>query len=201
MRGGKKGTQVRFMPSEETFSNIDFERNRLLHRLRELAFLNSGVQIVLRDERDAEPFEEVLEYEGGVAAFVKHLDRTKTAIFPDPVLIAGEREGVTVEAALEWNDSYHENVLCFTNNIPQRDGGTHLAGFRGALTRVVNQYAGNSGIATKAKVVHHRRRCARGPDLRSVGESAGPEILLARPRTSWSPPRCARRWKARSMTR
>jgi DNA gyrase subunit B len=150
--GGKKGTQVRFMPSEETFSDIVFERARLLHRLRELAFLNSGVKIVLRDEREAEPFEEVLEYEGGVAAFVKHLDRTKTPIFPDPVLITGEREGVTVEAALEWNDSYHENVLCFTNNIPQRDGGTHLAGFRGALTRVINQYAGNSGIAAKSKV-------------------------------------------------
>ena len=149
---GKKGTQVRFMPSEETFSDIVFERARLLHRLRELAFLNSGVKIVLRDEREAEPFEEVLEYEGGVAAFVQHLDRTKTPIFPDPVLITGEREGVTVEAALEWNDSYHENVLCFTNNIPQRDGGTHLAGFRGALTRVINQYAGNSGIAAKSKV-------------------------------------------------
>ena len=150
--GGKKGTQVRFMPSEDTFSDIVFERNRLLHRLRELAFLNSGVKIVLRDEREAEPFEEVLEYEGGVAAFVKHLDRTKTPIFPDPVLITGEREGVTVEAALEWNDSYHENVLCFTNNIPQRDGGTHLAGFRGALTRTINLYANSSGIAKKEKV-------------------------------------------------
>jgi len=149
---GKKGTQVRFMPSDQTFSDIVFDRNRLLHRLRELAFLNSGVRIVLRDEREAEPVEEVLEYEGGVAAFVAHLDRTRSALIPDPVLIAGEREGVAVEAALQWNDGYHENVLCFTNNIPQRDGGTHLAGFRGALTRVINKYAASSGAAAKAKV-------------------------------------------------
>ena len=149
---GKKGTQVRFMPSEETFSDIVFDRARLAHRLRELAFLNSGVRIVLRDEREAEPVEDVMEYEGGVAAFVKHLDRTRTALLPEPVLIAGEREGVTVEAALQWNDGYHENVLCFTNNIPQRDGGTHLAGFRGALTRVINTYAASSGAAQKAKV-------------------------------------------------
>ena len=149
---GRKGTQVRFMPSDQTFSDIVFDRARLLHRLRELAFLNSGVRIVLRDEREAEPVEEVLEYEGGVAAFVKHLDRTRTALFPEPILIGGERDGVTVEAALEWNDGYHENVLCFTNNIPQRDGGTHLAGFRGALTRVINTYAASSGAASKAKV-------------------------------------------------
>ncbi len=149
---GKKGTQVRFMPSEETFSDIVFDRARLAHRLRELAFLNSGVRIVLRDEREAEPVEDVMEYEGGVAAFVKHLDRTRTALLPEPVLIAGEREGVAVEAALQWNDGYHENVLCFTNNIPQRDGGTHLAGFRGALTRVINTYAASSGAAQKAKV-------------------------------------------------
>ncbi|MFW6413065.1 MAG: ATP-binding protein, partial [Oceanicaulis sp.] len=111
---GQKGTRVRFMPSEETFSDITFDRHRLQHRLRELAFLNSGVRIVLRDEREAEPVEEVMEYEGGVAAFVKHLDRTRSALFPDPVLISGEREGVSVEAALQWNDGYHESVLCFT---------------------------------------------------------------------------------------
>ncbi|WP_270374091.1 DNA topoisomerase (ATP-hydrolyzing) subunit B [Marinicauda sp. Alg238-R41] len=146
------GTMVRFLPSQQTFSDIVFERTRLQHRLRELAFLNSGVRIVLRDERETEIWEDVLQYEGGVAAFVKHLDRTKSALFTEPVLVTGEREGVTVEAALQWNDSYHENVLCFTNNIPQRDGGTHLAGFRGALTRVINTYAANSGIASKAKV-------------------------------------------------
>ncbi|WP_019960333.1 DNA topoisomerase (ATP-hydrolyzing) subunit B [Woodsholea maritima] len=149
---GQKGTRVRFMPSEETFSDIVFVRERLHHRLRELAFLNSGVRIVLRDEREAEPVEEVMNYEGGVGAFVKHLDRAKTPIFPDPIILSGEREGVSVEAAMQWNDSYHENVLCFTNNIPQRDGGTHLAGFRGALTRLINQYAASSGIAAKSKV-------------------------------------------------
>ena len=151
---GKKltGTEVRFMPSDKTFTNIEFKRDTLIHRLRELAFLNSGVLILFRDERESEPFEERLFYEGGVAAFVEHLDRAKTPIFKPPVLIAGEREGVTVEAALEWNDGYHENVLCFTNNIPQRDGGTHLAGFRGALTRVINTYAASSGLAAKSKV-------------------------------------------------
>ena len=146
------GTEVRFMPSDKIFSDIEFRRETLIHRLRELAFLNSGVLIVFRDERGGEAFEEKLFYEGGVAAFVEHLDRTKHALFKPPVLIGGEREGVTVEAALEWNDGYHENVLCFTNNIPQRDGGTHLAGFRGALTRVINNYAGTSGLAAKSKV-------------------------------------------------
>ena len=149
---GKSGTRVRFLPSDQTFTMTDFNRETLQHRLRELAFLNSGVKIILRDERDAEPFEDTMVYEGGVAAFVSHLDRAKTPLFTPPVLIQGEREGVTVEAALEWNDSYHENVLCFTNNIPQRDGGTHLAGFRAALTRVINAYAGSSGLAAKAKV-------------------------------------------------
>ncbi|WP_421784752.1 DNA topoisomerase (ATP-hydrolyzing) subunit B [Hyphobacterium sp.] len=146
------GTEVRFMPSDTIFSDIEFKRDTLIHRLRELAFLNSGVVIVFRDERGSEAFEERMVYEGGVAAFVEHLDRAKHAIFKPPVLITGEREGVTVEAALEWNDGYHENVLCFTNNIPQRDGGTHLAGFRGALTRVINTYAASSGLAAKSKV-------------------------------------------------
>ena len=149
---GQKGTEVRFMPSEETFTMTEFDRDTLQHRLRELAFLNSGVKITLQDDRGAEPFSDTMMYEGGVAAFVSHLDRTKTPLFTPPVLIQGERDGVTVEAALEWNDSYHENVLCFTNNIPQRDGGTHLAGFRGALTRIVNNYAASSGLASKAKV-------------------------------------------------
>lgn len=149
---GQKGTEVRFYPSDATFSMIEFDHDTLLHRLRELAFLNSGVKIVLRDERPAEATEEVLVYEGGVAAFVSHLDRSKTPLFTPPVLIHGDKDGVNVEAALEWNDSYHENVLCFTNNIPQRDGGTHLAGFRGALTRVINNYANSSGLAAKAKI-------------------------------------------------
>ena len=149
---GQKGTEVRFMPSDETFSMIEFDRDTLQHRLRELAFLNSGVKITLKDDRGSEPFSDTMMYEGGVAAFVSHLDRTKTPLFTPPVLIQGERDGVAVEAALEWNDSYHENVLCFTNNIPQRDGGTHLAGFRGALTRIINNYAASSGLAAKAKV-------------------------------------------------
>ncbi|WP_421789457.1 DNA topoisomerase (ATP-hydrolyzing) subunit B [Hyphobacterium sp.] len=146
------GTEVRFMPSDTIFSDIEFKRDTLIHRLRELAFLNSGVLIIFRDERGGEAYEEKLFYEGGVAAFVEHLDRAKQPLFKPPVLVTGEREGVTVEAALEWNDGYHENVLCFTNNIPQRDGGTHLAGFRGALTRVINTYAAASGLAAKSKV-------------------------------------------------
>ncbi|MEO1038792.1 MAG: DNA topoisomerase (ATP-hydrolyzing) subunit B [Pseudomonadota bacterium] len=148
----KTGSQVRFFPSEETFSDIVFDRARLHHRLRELAFLNSGVKIVLRDEREAEAWEEVMVYEGGVAAFVQHLDRQKSSLFTEPVLFQGEKDGVQVDVAMQWNDSYYENVLCFTNNIPQRDGGTHLAGFRGALTRIINSYAASSGLASKAKV-------------------------------------------------
>ena len=146
------GTLIRFMPSEQTFTNIEFKRDTLLHRLRELAFLNSGVRIILKDLREAEPFEETMVYEGGVGAFVTHLDRAKTPLFTPPIYVTGERDGVTVEAALEWNDGYHENVLTFTNNIPQRDGGTHLAGFRGALTRIINNYAASSGLAAKSKV-------------------------------------------------
>ena len=146
------GTAVRFMVSASTFTMTDYDRKTLEHRLRELAFLNSGVHIIFRDERDADVYEIDLMYEGGVKAFVEHLDRQKTPILPDPIYVIGEKDGVTVEAALEWNDSYHENVLCFTNNIPQRDGGTHLAGFRGALTRIINKYANETGIAKKSKV-------------------------------------------------
>ncbi len=150
--GGRSGTMVRFWASDRTFTMVEYDRNTLIHRLRELAFLNSGVTINVHDERGPEPFETSMHYEGGVEAFVRHLDRTKTGLLPDPVLITGERDGITVEAALWWNDSYHENVLAFTNNIPQRDGGTHLAGFRGALTRTINTYAAQIGIAKKEKV-------------------------------------------------
>ena len=146
------GTEVRFLPSPATFSMVEFKRETLEHRLRELAFLNSGVKIVFRDERPAEPIEVILEYEGGVVAFVQHLDSKKSALLPEPIQATAEKDGITVEAALEWNDSYHENVLCFTNNIPQRDGGTHLAGFRAALTRVINKYAQSTGVAKKEKV-------------------------------------------------
>ncbi len=147
------GTAVRFMASASTFTMTEYNRKTLEHRLRELAFLNSGVRIVFRDERDpADIYETVLEYEGGVEAFVSHLDRQKTAIIPAPIRARAEKDGITVDASLEWNDSYHENVLCFTNNIPQRDGGTHLAGFRAALTRVINKYADETGTAKKEKV-------------------------------------------------
>ncbi|OWY58751.1 DNA gyrase subunit B, partial [cyanobacterium TDX16] len=143
---------VTFLPSTETFTKTEFDFATLEHRLRELAFLNSGVRIVLTDERGAEPKVSELFYEGGVEAFAKYLDRNKTVLHNPPVSIRGEREGITVEVAMQWNDSYHETMLCFTNNIPQRDGGTHLAGFRGALTRTLNKYADESGISKKEKV-------------------------------------------------
>jgi DNA gyrase subunit B len=150
--GNKGGTQVTFHASAEIFAITDYDYATLEHRLRELAFLNSGVRITLTDARNPEPKTIELLYDGGLKAFVQFLDRTKTALIEEPITLSEERDGVTVELALWWNDSYHENVLCFTNNIPQRDGGTHLAGFRGALTRVINGYAASSGIAKKEKV-------------------------------------------------
>ena len=155
---GEKGTEVRFLASSKedradgTFSNRDFVFKTLENRLRELAFLNSGVRIILEDERPAEPLRTELFYEGGVREFVKFIDRSKTPVMAEPIFIQGEKNGIGVEVAMWWNDSYHETVLPFTNNIPQRDGGTHLAGFRGALTRVINNYAQTSGIAKKEKV-------------------------------------------------
>lgn len=146
------GTAVRFMASASTFTMTDYDRKTLEHRLRELAFLNSGVKIIFRDEREEAPYEVTLMYEGGVKAFVEHLNRQRTNLVPEPIYTIGEKDGITVEAALIWSDSYHESVLCFTNNIPQRDGGTHLAGFRGALTRIINKYASQSGVAKKMKV-------------------------------------------------
>ena len=148
----KRGTEVTFTPSPETFTMIEFDYATIEHRLRELAFLNSGVRIVLTDHRHAEPKREELFYEGGLEAFVRYLDRAKTALIEKPILIAGERDGIGVEVALWWNDTYHENVLPFTNNIPQRDGGTHLVGFRSALTRQVVGYAESSGLLKKEKV-------------------------------------------------
>jgi DNA gyrase subunit B len=149
---GETGTEVRFLASTDTFSNLDFEFSILEKRLRELAFLNSGVRIILEDERPAEPVKSVLFYEGGVKEFVKYLDRSKSSVMEEPIHIIGEKDDIGVEVAMWWNDSYHENVLPFTNNIPQRDGGTHMAGFRGALTRTINNYAQSSGIAKKEKV-------------------------------------------------
>jgi DNA gyrase subunit B len=150
--GDQTGTEVRFMASKETFSNLDYSFETLEKRLRELAFLNSGVRIILTDERPAEHLRSELFYEGGVKEFVKYLDRSKSSVMEEPIFVTGERDEIGVEVAMWWNDSYHENVLPFTNNIPQRDGGTHMAGFRGALTRVINNYAQSTGIAKKEKV-------------------------------------------------
>ncbi len=150
--GGQTGTEVRFMASTSTFSNLEYSFKTLENRLRELAFLNSGVRIILRDERPADALESNLFYEGGVREFVRYLDRSKSSAMDEPIFITGERDDIGVEVAMWWNDSYHETVLPFTNNIPQRDGGTHLAGFRGALTRTINLYAQSSGIAKKEKV-------------------------------------------------
>jgi DNA gyrase subunit B len=149
---GRSGTEISFKPSSNTFTMVDFDFATLEHRLRELAFLNSGAYIELVDDRHADEKKVVLHYEGGLAAFVAYLDRTKTPVMEQPFLLDAERDGIGVEVALQWTDSYHENVLCFTNNIPQRDGGTHLAGFRAALTRQINTYALQSGLAKKEKV-------------------------------------------------
>ncbi|WP_068874331.1 MULTISPECIES: DNA topoisomerase (ATP-hydrolyzing) subunit B [unclassified Phenylobacterium] len=146
------GTEVTFFPSAQTFAFIEFDRKTLEHRLRELAFLNSGVTIWLKDFREAEPFEEVMHYEGGIEAFVRHLDKAKTPLMKTPIVVRGKKENVELDLSLWWNDGYHENVLCFTNNIPQRDGGTHLAAFRSALTRIITGYAESSGAAKREKV-------------------------------------------------
>jgi len=158
----KRGTEVTFLPSTKTFTMTEFDFATLEHRLRELAFLNSGVLITLSDKRHAVEKREEMKYEGGVEAFVKYLDRTKKPLVPKPIMVKTERDGITVEAALWWNDSYHENVLCFTNNIPQRDGGTHLAGFRGALTRQITSYADKLGSARKEKVALTGDDCREG---------------------------------------
>lgn len=160
--GNETGTEVTFLPSTDTFSNIEFVYSTLEHRLRELAFLNSGVRILLTDRRHSDIKQDELMYEGGLEAFVTYLDRAKKALVDKPIAIRGEKDGITVEVAMWWNDSYHENVLCFTNNIPQRDGGTHMAGFRGALTRQVVSYAENTGIMKKEKVTLTGDDCREG---------------------------------------
>ena len=174
---GKKGTRVTFLPSPRTFKIIEFDFDNLEHRFRELAFLNSGVRIVLADARHAERKEVELYYEGGIAAFVKYLDRAKVALFPDPIAISAVRDGIGIDVALEWNDSYYENVLPFTNNIPQRDGGTHMAAFRAALTRTLNNYADKSGMLKKEKVT------LTGDDMRE-GLTAIVSVKLPDPKFS-----------------
>ena len=148
----RNGTEVTFKASTETFTMVEYDYATLEHRLRELAFLNSGVHIILTDARHAEVKREDMVYEGGLIAFARYLDRAKAPLITDPIYVTTEKDGISVEVAMWWNNSYHENVLCFTNNIPQRDGGTHLAGFRGALTRQVTSYAEGSGITKKEKV-------------------------------------------------
>ncbi len=159
---GRSGTELTFLPSSETFTMTEFDYATLEHRLRELAFLNSGVKIVLTDRRGVEPKSEEMRYEGGLEAFVRYVDRAKHALIGAPILVTGERDGITVELAMWWNDSYHEDTLIFTNNIPQRDGGTHLAGFRAALTRQVNGYAEAQGIAKREKVSLSGDDCREG---------------------------------------
>ncbi len=160
--GDETGTEVTFLPSSETFTMVEFDFPTLEHRLRELAFLNSGVRVLLTDNRHPEPVKVELYYEGGLEAFVRYLDRTKSPLIDAPIALIAEKDGITVEVAMWWNDSYHENVLCFTNNIPQRDGGTHLAGLRGALTRQVTAYAESSGVTKREKVSPTGDDCREG---------------------------------------
>jgi len=160
--GDETGTEITFLPSSDTFSMTEFDFDTLEHRLRELAFLNSGVKIMLTDNRHSDVRRSEMVYDGGIKAFVEYLDRNKKPLVEEPIWISNEKDGISVDVAMWWNDSYHENVLCFTNNIPQRDGGTHMAGFRGALTRQIVSYAESSGLTKKEKVSLTGDDCREG---------------------------------------
>jgi DNA gyrase subunit B len=191
------GTEVTFYPSTGTFAHIEFDRKTLEHRLRELAFLNSGVVITLRDLREAEPFEEKLHYDGGVEAFVRHLDKAKTPLLKAPIVIRGQREKVEIDLSLWWNDGYHETMLCFTNNIPQRDGGTHLSAFRSALTRVITGYAESSGAAKREKVEVGGEDAREGLTCVLSVKIPDPKFS-SQTKDSWFLPRSGRPWRVLS---
>ena len=178
---GKKGTKVSFLPSSETFKITEFDFDTLEHRFRELAFLNSGVRLILTDARHEEEKSVELFYEGGISAFVRWLDRAKAPLIPEPISVTGQRDDVGIEVALEWNDSYYEQVLCFNQQHPQRDGGTHLPLPHG-LTRTINSHADRSGMMKREKVSLTATICAR-PDRDRLGQAADPNSR-ARPRTN-----------------
>jgi len=166
----------------ETFTQTIFDRATVEHRLRELAFLNSGVNIILKDEREDTLYETTLHYEGGITEFVRYLDKAKNPLHSPPISISKSQGDITVELSMEWTDSYHETTLCFTNNIPQRDGGTHLAGLRGGLTRMVGNFVASSPQGKKEKFTFTGARCSRRPYLRPFRQGSGTQILLSNER-------------------
>ena len=193
---GKKGTRVTFLPSPDTFKITEFDFEKLEHRYRELAFLNSGVRLVLADARHEERVEHELYYEGGIAAFVKYLDRAKTPLFPDPIAISAVRDGIGIDVALEWNDSYYENVL----PLHQQHPAARRRHPHGRVPRRADPHAQQLcrqvGHAEEGKGHPDRRRHARRPDRDRLGQAARSQVQSARPRTSWSAPKCASRSKA-----